>query len=113
MNYKETTVSGEVYHRFGYITISNPKGGTATVSCLEQQATTFNGVTQVIPIGNLDFVFDPNESVAVLDPVTNVPTGGTVSGAQVYAMIYSFIIAEAQKRDAKVAYDLANPNTTP
>lgn len=99
-DYKESAVAGVQWHRFRRITIDNPRLGVPTVTCLEEQVLSVDGVEQRRDVGSLAFRFDPAAEFPVLDPETGEPTGQTATGALVYALIYGYVMVEAAKRDA-------------
>lgn len=99
-DYKESNVAGVQWHRFRRITIDNPRLGVPTVTCMEEQVLSVDGVEQRRDVGVLAFRFDPAAVFPVLDPETGEPTGHTATGAEVYALIYGYVLAEAARRDA-------------
>lgn len=99
-DYKESAVAGVRWHRFRRITIDNPRAGIPTVTCAEEQVLSAGGVEHRQDVGAMAFRFDPAAVFPVLDPETGEPTGQIATGAQVYALIYSYVMAEAARRDA-------------
>lgn len=99
-DYKESVVSGVQWHRFRRIVIDNPRLQAPSVTCLEEQVVSVDGVEQRQDVGVLAFRFDPAAVFPVLDPETGEPTGDTATGAQVYALIYGYVMSEAARRDA-------------
>ena len=108
MDYQQSNVSGVRWRRFGNVSISNPLGGSPTVSCAEQEVVALGDREIAYGVGNLDFPFDPDFSFEVLNPVTNEPTGSMASGATVYALVYSYVLAKAKERDAAAAAAVDN-----
>lgn len=98
--YKESNVNGVSWNRFKEIRICNPRNEVPHVICSEEQVVSADGAEQRTEIGSMGFRFDPSIEFPVLDPSTNQPTGQIATGAQVYALIYSYVLAEAAKRDA-------------
>lgn len=99
-DYKESNVAGVQWHRFRRITIDNPRLGVPTVTCDEEQVLSAGGAEHRQDVGAMAFRFDPAAEFPVLDPETGEPTGATATGAQVYALIYGYVLAEAARRDA-------------
>jgi hypothetical protein len=106
MDYRQGEVAGTKWHRFSQVSIRNPYQGFPEVTCQEQEVMVFGAQTVVREVGGLDFKFDPAAEFPLLDPVTNEPTGETVTGAQVHALVYSYVLAEAKKRDERFAAPL-------
>ncbi|WP_426106362.1 hypothetical protein [Massilia sp. TSP1-1-2] len=98
-DYKQTIIAGEQWNRFSRIVIDNPRNIAPTVLCVEQEVIALENGEVVRDIGNLNFPFDPATQFDIIDPATNVPTGQKAYGGQVYALVYSYVMAEAAKRD--------------
>ena len=98
--YKESNINGISWNRFKEIRIYNPRNEVPYIICSEEQVVSTDGVEQRRDVGSMGFRFDPFVEFPILDPSTNQPTGQTATGAQVYALIYSYVMAEAAKRDA-------------
>lgn len=103
MDYKQASIAGSQWHRFSRIVINNPRPGAPSITCVEQEVTALASDEIARDVGNLNFAFDPAAVIAVLDPTTNVATGATTTGAQIYALVYSYVMSEAAKRDAALA----------
>lgn len=99
-DYKQTNIAGQQWHRFGRVVIDNPRDAAPTVICVEQEVIALASGEIVRDIGNLNFPFDPSAVFDILDPITNLPTGATGTGAQVYGLIYGYIMHQAALRDA-------------
>lgn len=98
-NYKEKTVAGSEYVRCSEVRIFNPLGGVPTINFSEENVTTLS--TKTLTEGGSGFVlaFDPSKTYPMLDPVTGDALGGSVTLAEVYAMIYSVYVGAAVERD--------------
>lgn len=107
MNYQESEVAGRTWCRFSNIDISNPRPGHPTVHCTEQTVIALDGREIIQNVGSLSFAFDQAVTFPLLNPMTNEVIG-TGSGAQVMALVYSYVMAEAAKRDAEVARQAAS-----
>lgn len=98
--YKESNINGVSWNRFKEIRICNPRNEAPYVICSEEQVVSTGGVEQRRDVGSMGFRFDPSVEFPILDPSTNQPTGQTATGAQVYALIYGYVMSEAARRDA-------------
>lgn len=103
MDYKETTVAGQRWHRFSKIVIDNPRPGTPSVLCVEQEVIALGDTEVSREVNNLYFPFNPEAVFPVLNPVTGQATGDSATGGMVYALVWSLVMAEAAKRDAHLA----------
>lgn len=108
-DYKQTTIAGDKWNRFSKIVIDNPYQAPPQVICVEQEVIALgDGRNVLTDAGNLNFPFDPNEAFPLLNPLTGEEVGSTVMGAQAHAIIWSYVMHEAKKRDdAKAAALLA------
>lgn len=102
-DYKQTTIAGQQWNRFPRIVIDNPRNAAPSVLCVEQQVIALAQGEVFRDIGNLNFPFDPSTQFDILDPNTNLPTGAKGTGAQVYALVYGYVMDQAAKRDAAIA----------
>ena len=99
MDYKQSDVSGHLWHRFSRVIIENPRPGTPTVHCIEDEVIATSYGESIRQADTLAFNFNPDETFDLLNPLTNQPTGVTASGAEVYALVFSYVLHEAKKRD--------------
>jgi len=103
-NYKETAVSGSSYSRCCEIKIINPLNATPVVAFVEQQATVLlDGKVYTERSDTLTSEYDPAKLIPMRDPTTGNLTGASTSFADVYNILYSAYIAEAEARDAAIA----------
>jgi hypothetical protein len=112
-DYKQTTVAGQQWNRFSRIVIDNPRNAAPSVLCVEQEVIALAQGEVIRDIGNLSFPFDPAAQFNILDPATNLPTGQTANGIDVYALVFSYVMAEAAKRDAAIAAAAAAAAASP
>lgn len=98
-DYKESNVTGRSWNRFCRVVIDNPRNASPSVLCVEQEITALGDKDIQRDIGNLGFVFDPAASFPALHPETHEPTGATLTGAEVYVAVLSYVMSEAKKRD--------------
>lgn len=108
MDYKKSEIVGSKWHRFSTINISNPRVGTPSVICTEQEVFTLADTEVIRDVGSISFTFDPNTVFDVLNPLTGEAIG-TGTGAQVYALVYSYVMHEAKLRDDAAAAALILP----
>lgn len=104
MDYKASNVDGHEYHRFSRVVVDVPLDATPQIICVEQSVLRLsNGMAPVIrDVGNLNFPFDIEACFPLLNPATGEPTGQTISGHEVYAAIWSVVMAKAKERDEAV-----------
>ena len=103
-NYKETSVAGTSWVRCSTVIIQNDLGETPTVVFAEQKIINLDGAQQVVqPMGSVRLGFDPDATLPLVDPATNLPTGETVTHAQAYQILHSAYLQAAMARDAEVA----------
>lgn len=101
-DYKESSITGTVYHRFSRIVVDNPRGAEAHIICVEQEVVVMPDREIVRDIGNLGFMFDPGKLYPEMSPITGEPTGNTITGADIHRALFSAVMAEATERDAAV-----------
>lgn len=104
-DYKQTNVTGTRWHRFYRIEIDNPRNGTPSVSCAEQEVVNFGADEGAREVGTLRFDFDPAADFPILEPATNgVQDAAWLAslpmGMQAYVLIYSYVLHQAALRDA-------------
>lgn len=106
-NYKEqsATATTSPYRRVRYIGIRNPPDGVPTVEVLEADSVILNGKKLHLNegVGGITRAMDAAglaESFPLLNPADDSVLGGTGTGAQVFALIYSWARAQQAKRDA-------------
>lgn len=113
MDYKQTEVIGSAWHRFSRIVIENPRPGIPTVTCIEQEVIALTSGEVIRDVGNLSFIFDPSGTFEILNPLDNTPTGQMASGSDVYALVYSLVMAEAKARDLRLNPPAPEPEPEP
>jgi hypothetical protein len=101
-DYKEQSISGNKWQRCRAVTINNPYQGGPRAFFQEEEVVSFAGSTVNRDVGSCDAVFDPVAgTIAMVDPTTNLPTGTTVTHAELYAILYSLYLQTATLRDAQ------------
>lgn len=94
--FKEWTGNAKKWSRFDQVIINNPSGSAPYVTCREQEVLDLGGGERIVRnVGQLNFAFDPTYTFPLLDPTTNLPTGQTASMGDVYALVYSAVLAQA------------------
>ena len=99
-DYKESTVSGTQWQRCWGVYIQNLHGTVPRVTLREEQITLLGGEKFSKDMGQIDFPFDPNASITLLNPETSEPLGATMTMGQMYVALWSLYMAKAAERDA-------------
>ena len=108
MNYKEEQVAGFSYIRSNQVTISNPINSEPHIHFVEEKVLKVGdsvvcqplyGATQLVELFN-----DPSASFPLINPKTGKKIG-TVTNADLYAMVHSKYRFLADQRDAKNEHD--------
>lgn len=106
-NYNEqsATATPTPYRRVRYVGIRNSPDTTPTVEVLEADCIIIKGKKVHINegVGGITRTMDEAalaESFPLLNPVDDSTIGGSGTGAQLFAMIYSWARAQQMKRDA-------------
>lgn len=99
-DYKESTVAGTSWQRCHTVKINNPYDEQPFIEFLEEKVITLEGQSIKQWIGQCEKPFVPTDTFPLLDPVTNTPTGGTMTHGEFYAILYSLYMQTAQERDA-------------
>lgn len=89
-NYKQNAVTGETYQRANQVVVDNPLGGTPRISFLEQEVITLSDgrvILNQVPGCGIDF--NAGDTFPLVDPATDLPTGESVTHADLQTMIYS------------------------
>lgn len=99
-NYQESAVTGTKWKRCVRLVCGNPYGGTPVVSFEEEEAVNVGDKTLTFPIRDV-FIkpFSAAGSFALLNPLTGIPTGQTMTHAELIGVLYSLYIACATERD--------------
>lgn len=97
--YRETTIAGTEYVRCRGIHIINHHSKTPRIEFAEERITVLGDRTLSESAGALSLAFDPAKVINVINPLDNSPTGQTVTYGEVYAILYSAWMQEAQARD--------------
>lgn len=104
MDYKQTALTGEAWHRFNHIEINNPCGGTPTIRFDEERRVVLSdGTTIGTPVGAITKEFtDTATEFPLLNPETADPVGQQLTHGFVYAVLWSLSMALAAERDAHI-----------
>lgn len=99
--YRLATVSGEEYTRCYQVVIDNPLHAAPAATFFEQRVLdSGSGPALAFPAGQCALPYDPGMVIAIRDPETGLPTGQTLTAAQVYGVVYSAYLHAALERDA-------------
>jgi hypothetical protein len=106
--YAPTVTPGDQRRRTRYIGIRVPHDGVPTVEILEQEVIRAKAGERVLEdLNGFGVAMDEKEMAAsfqVRDPITDAEIpGATATGAQVFALIYSWVRAKQLARDAAAA----------
>lgn len=102
--YTESTVTGHAWRRCHQIVIDNRRGGVPTVRFDEETVVALDGSAEVrSPAGMVTIDFDPARQIPLRDPQSGALTGGVMSYAEAYAVLYSAYLDAALERDVQHA----------
>jgi len=99
-DYKESSLSGVQWQRCKTVTIDNPLVGGKSVVFHEERVISLDGQNLRQPIGACSKAFSSDGEFPILDPSTNLPTGQTMTHAELYSVLYSLYMQTALERDA-------------
>jgi len=97
--YQPTDVAGQEYTRCYQVVIDNHRL-RAPVATFFEERVLVGSTSRAQAVGQVEMPYDPASQIALVDPTTGEPTGQTISGAQLYAMVYSAYMHAAVARDA-------------
>ena len=100
-DYKETSVSGTQWQRCWGVYIQNIYGAVPTISLREEKVTVIGNDKFFNDMGQIDFPFDPNATIQILNPVDGSPTGNSTTMGEMYVALWSLYMAKAAERDSK------------
>lgn len=99
-NYNESTVTGTSWQRCHTVTIRNPLGGAPKIEFAEERVIALDGEDMQTWVEGCSKSFSPTGQFPLLDPETNLPTGLTMTHADLYMALYSLYMQTAAERDA-------------
>lgn len=103
-NYKETTLVSTKYQRACRIIIENPLGKVPSVNFIEEEVTIHDDGTKSHKlVGSLNMVFDSNEIIEIIDPVSNEPIGKSFPVTIAQAIIYGLYWKKVKERDQSLS----------
>ena len=89
-NYKQNSITGEVYQRANQIVIDNPLGGIPRISFLEQEVITLSdGRVMQNNVPGCGINFTAEETFPLVNPLTDESLGANVSHLDLQVMLYS------------------------
>lgn len=100
-NYKETSASGVTWVRCNTVVVQNDYEEAPYVVFSEESVVNLDGVVFKRSTGACRTDFDPAATISLVDPATNLPTGETITHADVYRILHSAYIQAAMARDAE------------
>lgn len=102
--YKEEVITGSKRTRAYRMIGDNPLDAYPSVTFLEEDVTTINGVTTKVNSGKFTReMTDPATEFPIIDPQTNLETGMVATFGQFYVLGYSLYLYLAQLRDQEIA----------
>ena len=99
-NYKESAVSGTQWQRCWGVYIQNLRDSVPHITLSEEQVTIVGDQSFTKDMGHIDFQFDPAAEITLLNPVTGVATGETITMGEMYVALWSLYMGRAASRDA-------------
>lgn len=102
-DYKYEALSGCKFTRWPSVVINNPYDGMPSITCVEENVFVLGSDVTITPSNNLTFSFDPSFTFPLYDKQTGDVLEESVSGLDVYNMIYSYILERARLRDEAAA----------
>ena len=102
-NYNEVTAEGVAWTRCNLVEIENGLAAEKRISFHEQRVVALAGKNFTEPTSALLVPFDPAETIPLVDPSTNLPTGETTTHAEAYRILHSAYLQAAMARDAEEA----------
>lgn len=98
--YQPTDVVGQEYTRCYQVVIDNHRQRAPIATFFEERVLVASGGSRGQATGQVEMPYDPAAEIALIDPTTGEPTGATITGAELYAMVYSAYMHAALARDA-------------
>ena len=100
-DYNPATVIGDEWTRTYQIVIDNRLNAVPAVTFFEERALlTDSGDTRHWAIGQCHLPYDEATALPILDPLSGEETGGTITLAAFYGLVYSAYRYAAAQRDA-------------
>lgn len=97
--YREKAVSGITYRRWLRAVIQNPPNGALSIGFEEQDVAAIDGKIVNMGVSMLTIPFDAEGVVPLLDLITGLPTGGTITQVDAAQILFSLYADAANKRD--------------
>lgn len=103
--YAAQDIIGSKFQRARYVQIENVLGAVARCWFLEEEVINLGDEKIKRDVDSIELKFDPEEVFELVDPVTGEPLGKTATHRDVYIMLHSLYIQQAQKRDEQAIAD--------
>lgn len=101
--YNQTNIVGESWLRAKRIVIDNPYNAPKNVKFVEEKVFQLADkvLTEQSDVLNIKIATEEEmlESIDIIDPTTNEPTGQTITYQELYAIIFSAYLKQAKLRD--------------
>jgi hypothetical protein len=98
-DYKESNVSGTQWQRCNGVYIQNSYKNVPNITLREEKVTEIGEELFFKDMGQIDFQFNPNAVIQLLNPVDGTPTGATMSMGEMYIALWSLYMTKAAERD--------------
>ena len=99
--YAEQRTTGVEWTRCFQVVVDNRFGVAPRATFFEQRVLQpDSGPVRVSAVGQIEMPYDPAVVIALRDSATGEETGETITGADLYQMIYSAYLHAALARDA-------------
>lgn len=95
--------SGGKFKRWPSVVINNPYDGMPSITCMEENVFVLGSDVTITSASNLTFPFAPSFTFPLYDKQSSDLLQESVSGMDVYNMIYSYILEVARLRDEAAA----------
>lgn len=98
--YQPTDVAGQEYTRCYQVVIDNHRQRAPVATFFEERVLLMEAGSRAQASSQVELPYDPAVEIALYDPTTGEPTGQTITGGELYAMVYSAYMHAALARDA-------------
>ena len=99
--YAERQTTGVEWTRCFQVVVDNRSGVAPRATFFEQRVLQpDSGPVRASAVGQVEMQYDPAAVIALRDPATGEETGETITGADLYQVIYSAYLHAALARDA-------------
>lgn len=97
--YKPRKTTIESSQRCYRLVGESPLGGVPRIDFLEEMVTVTDGIAEKKPVAGCSLVLDPLAIIPLLDPLTGIALGRSVTHGDIYTILYSAYRNAAELRD--------------